>query len=194
MPIAPPGRDTDVILVRYPVTSLITDNPWESSAGAALSLPPDWISGEDYDLITIQGRILTINATLLFDSDFEDPPLYYFSAGFNFLVGDLRSVNDRIDQLAQVNSTIYEPYAPIDVITPSGTWSPGSEPLPPPEQEIEIVPRINRRLRRIIAERESRERMTCDLSLILVALRQVLGTSNASILSNQRQQRIKATN
>jgi len=114
----------------------------------------------------------------LFDSNFESPPLYYFYAGCVFLVGYLRAVNGRIDQLAQVTSTIYEPYAPIDVITPSARWSPGSEPSPPPEPEIEIVPRINRRLRRIIDEGESRKRMTCDLSPVIVALRLLATNTN----------------
>ncbi|GET44217.1 hypothetical protein [Microseira wollei] len=161
---------------------MITDNGWEWSAGAPLSLPPDGSVGEDYALITIQDRIRTINATLLLvgliDSDFASPSVYYFYASCNFLVGNLRAVNGRVDQLAQVTDTIGEPYAPIEVITPSSRWSPGSQPSPPPpEQEIEIVPRINRRLRRIIEEGEDRERMTCDFSLVIVALRQVLATN-----------------
>jgi len=101
---------------------------------------------------------------LLFDSNLSAQHIYYFYAGFIFWVGNLLSVNGRVDRLTQVTSTIGESYAPIDVETPSGRWSPGSEPETPFQDEFEIVPRINRRLRRIIEEGEEVKKVTCDFS------------------------------
>jgi ABC-type transporter Mla subunit MlaD len=178
LPIDPQWRDTDEITVIYGGTSFIDDDGWQWLPGAPLSsLFPHWGVIDDYALITIQDRTRMINASLLFDSNFEDPPLYYLYTSFTFSVRDLRTVNGRVDRLARVTNSIDEPCTPIDVITPSGSWSPDFEPSPPLEQEFEIVPIINRRLRRIIEEREERERMSCDLSPIMVALRRIIATN-----------------
>jgi hypothetical protein len=179
LPINPNWRDPDEITVIYGGTSFINDDGWQWLPGALLSLPSHWVGSEDYAFITIQGGTLTINASSLFDGNVEDPSIYYSYTSFTFLVGNLRTVNGRVDRLAVVTNSVGDPYSPIDVITPSGRWEPGSESSPPPEQEFEIVPRINRRLRRIIEEREERETVSCDLSPLMVAMRQILAANNS---------------
>jgi prefoldin subunit 5 len=162
VPIDPSWRDSDGILVTYGMTTVGNSE----SPGAAYPPPPNWVTWSDSAIVYANGQTFFVSA--LITGEAEDPELYYHYVSWWSTVGNLRRRGGRLNDLPSVTSNIGGAYGVVFISTPTGTWEPPTEETPPQEPpEIIILP-FDPPL----------EPMDCDISPIIVALRQVIQAQN----------------
>lgn len=161
LPIDPNWPDNAVIDVIYGMTTTLEGR----SPGAPYPAPLGVWWG-DSAIVFANGQRNFVGAQIM-SKEVEDPEIFYHYVGWSFTVGSLRRVNGGLNQLASVTNDIGEPYGVIAVLTPNGVWEPteGS----PPQGLPEII---------ILPFDPPTEPMDCDISPIIVALRQVIQAQN----------------